>query len=402
MDLRTDQMLATAFAAGDVAAFAALYDRHAPGVYAGACALLGPSDSASSVVASVFQRLARDIKKRRRVAAAPTIRLDRLTRSEVRRRLRLRGARRIRRSTDGLDRTLPTKLRASVLGLITASDRRPRPEILMRVMLGLTAVGFAAAVITGGAWLGREILDNSAASDATLAPTNPTIISPIGSTPPTSEVAALPPVPVDPATAAAGDVVTVAPVAIQLSAPSVEFGAGLADGSIVLRNVSPDVQLWNVEGDPAPFAMLASPGALEPGQEVAIAFTLDRSLLAEGTYEATVTVVGAIPQTITLRGEVNSAPQVTLLRATPQLLFACQGGTIEVAASIADDSPIGSAMVTWIGPGAPGSAAMSINGDWIGTISPELIAGNWAYAIQVVDSRGNKAAAIGSFQISAC
>jgi DNA-directed RNA polymerase specialized sigma24 family protein len=400
MDLRTDQMLATAFAAGDVAAFAALYDRHAPGVYSGACALLGPSDAASAVVASVFQRLARDIKQRRRVAAAPIVRLDRLTRSEVRRRLRLHGVIRIRRATDGLDRTLPSKLRPSVLGLITASDRRPRPEFLMRGLLGITAVAFAAAVVTGGAWLGREILDNSSASDSTLVPTNPTIISPIGTTPPTSEVAALPPVPVDPATA--GDVVTVPPAAIQLSALSVEMGAGLSDGSIVLRNVSPDVQLWNVEGDPAPFAMLASPGALEPGQEASIAFNLDRSLLGEGTYESTIIIVGAVPQTITLRAEVNSAPQVTLLRATPQLLFACQGGTIEVAASIADDSPIGSAMVTWIGPGAPGSAAMAVNGDWIGIIAPEPIAGNWAYAIQVVDSRGNKAAAIGSFQISEC
>jgi hypothetical protein len=133
-----------------------------------------------------------------------------------------------------------------------------------------------------------------------------------------------------------------------------------------------------------------------------VAFSLDRATLVEGIYDATLTVAGSVPQVLGLRAVVNKAPEIVILRAIPQSLSACDGGSIDVAARITDDSTVASATISWIGPGTSGVAAMGGGAEWMGIIAPQPIAGTWAYAIQAIDERGNAGSAVGTFQITPC
>ena len=192
-------------------------------------------------------------------------------------------------------------------------------------------------------------------------------------------VAALPPVPPTASTLASTGVTSGVdpPVAapIEASITALDLGPTATEATIEIRNVSAEPQLWNIDGEAAPFSVVASPGVIEPGQTETITFGLTRDQLAEGTYVVPLTVMGAVPLSVTVEARVEHAPIVAVTRSAPQLVFACDGGSIEVAVSITDESPIASAMVSWIGPGKPGSAPVAQGIEWLGTITPDPVVG---------------------------
>ena len=387
-----DAALAQRFVDGDATAFATLYDRYAPTVHQAACGLLGAGDSANSVVVTVFHRLSRDLRRSGRHRARPLRRLHRLTRAEVRRRFHLFSGWRPMPS-DGSDRSLSPELRAHVLQLSTTSAWRPptRPWIDRIGLVGVGIVLIAAAVFAAPR-IGRSISDayhnlrNDDATDTTAVAEAVT----------TSSVAIAPPVPettAPPAPAAAsGPVIP--------SASALDF-TGRTDAGIELTNTAPDLQLWNVDGDLGPFRLTSTPGVINPGETVTVGFAFDPTGLGEGDYDAAATVQGAVPFTLALHASIEHAPEVAVVSVTPATLSACDGGAMQVQISVNDESGIGSAQLAWVGPGSPGAAPISPSG-WLGTITPEVVAGQWAFVAKVIDARGNVSTATGTFEITPC
>lgn len=162
-----------------------------------------------------------------------------------------------------------------------------------------------------------------------------------------------------------------------------------------MSNVGGQPLDWLITGDPGPFAISASRGTLAAGASTAVTIALDRSALAEGDLARSMAVVTSLGSSTGLRilGAVEHAPVVTIASATSSLVCPFSTGA-PMRVTVTDESAIGSVVLSWTGPGAPGGVSMRLGaGGWSGRVTPEPVNGTWTWTATATDARGNTGSA---------
>lgn len=194
------------------------------------------------------------------------------------------------------------------------------------------------------------------------------------------------------------------PGRIGLSTDVIDLGAESSSGAVTVTNTGGSVVTWGMEDDPAPFTWESATSSLAPGEATSIVFAIDRSSLAEGTVSrgVTITADGEGGGRVEVRAGVERAPQVRIV-ATPARLTCPVSTPPFVNATVADESPVSSVVLSWTGPRSAGSGPMRQGADrWTGRLDDELVDGSWSYAVTATDDRGNVGTADGVLLVEGC
>ncbi len=195
------------------------------------------------------------------------------------------------------------------------------------------------------------------------------------------------------------------PGVLNLSARTIDLGATATGATLTLSNTGGRSIDWSISGGAAPFSVGATGGSLAPGASAAVSIGVDRTGLAEGdisTQFAVASSSGVGPTALTVRASTERAPELSI--TTAPSFVACPIGIGQpVQASVSDESALASVTLSWSGPGAPGSAAMSLRtGNWFGRLVPEAVNGAWTLTVTATDVRGNTATTTRPFVVGGC
>jgi RNA polymerase sigma factor (sigma-70 family) len=96
------------------------------------------------------------------------------------------------------------------------------------------------------------------------------------------------------------------------------------------------------------------------------------------------------------------SPDVTITQGRPTV--ACPwSAPIVIAAAVTDVSTVDEVTLSWSGPGAPGSIAMTRSGSsWSGRLGIDQLGGTWTYVVTAVDAAGNSGTASGTTFVAGC
>jgi len=179
----------------------------------------------------------------------------------------------------------------------------------------------------------------------------------------------------------------------------VDFGTGLTSVSVTLTNTGDQSLNWSISGAIAPFGVSSTAGALGPGASSAVDVVVDRSAAPEGTLSADAVVVSSASggTNLTLRAAVDRSPRVSIIQGAPDPT--CPPiATPTIIARVDDNSPV-SVVLSWSGPGAPGSVSMGSSGNWSGPLAVDYVDGVWSYVVTATDSAGNVGTATGTARV---
>ena len=215
------------------------------------------------------------------------------------------------------------------------------------------------------------------------------------SPPPTTTSTTVPTAPPPPPPVPAGQLV--------LSAGTIDLGANLANGSIDLANAGGQPLDWSIGGTAAPFIWSTTAGTLQPGATFEVQLGIDRTGLPEGDIVRSFVVVSSAEGStqLTALASVEHAPTVTIVGTSSSVQCPTLSGPITV--SVADESAISGVVLSWTGPGAAGSTAMTRSGaNWTGNLTPQGVNGTWAWVATATDVRGNTGTAGAPFIVFGC
>jgi len=179
----------------------------------------------------------------------------------------------------------------------------------------------------------------------------------------------------------------------------VDFGTGLTSVSVTLTNTGEQSLNWSISGAIAPFGVSSTAGTLGPGASSAVDVVVDRAAAPEGTLSADALVVSSASggTDLTLRAVVDRSPRVSIIQGAPDPT--CPPIAVPtIIARVDDNSPV-SVVLSWSGPGAPGSVSMSASGNWSGPLGVDYVDGVWSYVVTATDSAGNVGTATGSARV---
>jgi len=180
---------------------------------------------------------------------------------------------------------------------------------------------------------------------------------------------------------------TVAPVEgrIALSANVVDLGATSPSATVTVTNTGETPVTWGISGSSGVFSLSASPGTLAPGAQSTIVVSIDRSVLKEGDYTATVDITGRGGAPLTMLASLDEAPVIGGLKLAPNPPTA----TFEALLStfITDASGV-SASVSWTGS-STGSATLSGGRGGYSARITFASQGTHVLTVTATDSRGN-------------
>jgi len=179
----------------------------------------------------------------------------------------------------------------------------------------------------------------------------------------------------------------------------VDFGTGLISVSMTLTNTGDQSLNWSISGAIAPFGVSSSAGTLGPGASSSVDVVVDRAAAPEGTISADAVVVSSSSggTDLTLRAVVDRSPRVSIIQGAPDPT--CLPIAVPtIIARVDDNSPV-SVVLSWSGPGAPGSVSMGASGNWSGPLGVEYVDGVWNYVVTATDSAGNVGMATGSARV---
>jgi hypothetical protein len=200
------------------------------------------------------------------------------------------------------------------------------------------------------------------------------------------------------------------PAQLAAAGTSLDLGANGSSGTIDIGNSGGQPLDWVTTSDNA-LVTATSGGTLGPSQQTEVTISVSRDGLIEGDYESTVAVLGAgqaIP--IEVRWRVDRPPVVHVTLDPPGLDDAgtCPAKSKDLAgtvsAAVIDESAVGSAVMTWSGPGQGGTAPLTAGdpGTWSGPLGPLVGPGTWTVVVTATDARGNAGSGGTTFVVTEC
>jgi len=189
----------------------------------------------------------------------------------------------------------------------------------------------------------------------------------------------------------------------QLSIPNrvVDLGSSSTSGQFSMSNTGGQTLTWSLDSSAAnPFGLSASSGQIDPGQTTVILVSLNRASAPEGTQIRDVSIASSsgAGAAVELRAVVEHAPVVVITHAAKSPV--CPQFEVEtIVASVSDESALSSVVLSWSGPGKPGSVPMQFKGGWSGQLGVPYVEGTWTYTVTATDSRGNTGTAQASTEV---
>ncbi len=308
--------------------------------------------------------------------------------------------------------TPPGQLPGRVSGSVreyrfTADGGFPQVENASRRRV-LVAAGLALLVMLGAGrwWVSRPlaVAPPVAAGTSTSSPTGASTWSPsvpgsasptTGTTDPTGAFPPIPSTPPSPPSSGPGQLV--------VTPSSVDLGAASAPGTITVRNSGGRVVDWSIApisgGSVAPFVLSATSGTLPVGATATVRVGVDRTGLPEGPVQRSITLRSSAlgGATVELTARVERAPVLRVLSA-PTALSCPWSVPPLVGIGVTDESNVAQVELTWQGPGAPGSQALTPTGAgrWSGRLGIAQVSGTWTWQATATDARGNPASISGA------
>ncbi len=313
----------------------------------------------------------------------------------------------------------PPSLRDTIMGKVGSAPTTPYqfdadggfPRVLRRLRLPAVLSVAASALLlgVGGGAIAATALNDDPPAVAAPADSVATSVAEPGSTVPSTPLPSTSSTDAASTTTSTNPSTTVAPTpgALALSVTVVDLGADLASAPVEVRNTGGQALAWSAGGDLAPFTLVGNGGTVEPGAAQVLTITLNRTPLAEGTIQRTVTVVdgaGGSAQVV-VKARVERPPLLEV--DGPEGDFpSCQWSPFPgVYVNWSDESGVTELLtVEWTGP-QQGSSELEVTepGFSEGQIlvrKPSL--GVYDYVVTAVDTRGNVATWDGQFEITPC
>jgi hypothetical protein len=190
---------------------------------------------------------------------------------------------------------------------------------------------------------------------------------------------------------------------LEVSAAAIDLGGELASATIGLTNTGEEPLDWAITGEAAPFIWSSTGGTLQPGETFELQLGVDRDGLPEGDVARQFPFASSAEggTQVTAMASVEHPPTVTVIRTTSSLR--CPNPAGVVAVTVTDESAVTDVVLSWSGPGAAGSTAMtSGGGGWSGRLTPQAVNGAWTWVVTATDARGNTGTASAPFVVAGC
>lgn len=147
-----------------------------------------------------------------------------------------------------------------------------------------------------------------------------------------------------------------------------------------------------------PFAAVPEAVEVAAGGRVEAVVTLNRAGLPEGDLSGSLTVTddGGGATVVPLRAAVERGPVVRLPEGDAAISASgsrvCGPTTLEVTATVADESALRGVELHWEGPGSDAGvlALVGRGGTWVGQLGPFATSGAVSYVVVATDARGNE------------
>jgi len=216
--------------------------------------------------------------------------------------------------------------------------------------LKLTVVAVVAIVLAG---LGTIIASNVAPASSPVGPV--AIDATISTIAPNVSTTTVPP-PLAVATeipSLSTTSIPAAPAAIEVSETIIDFGDNASTVSLELTNTGGTIGAWTVRSSDPEVSVSPSDGELGPGEVAKIAATLDRGVVAEGEFGATLTLVWGdqkvqlFVQAVHADNPVIIAPKSSPSTVVAQTGAGCDPSKTTITVRVKDRSEIADVIVRW-------------------------------------------------------
>ena len=188
-----------------------------------------------------------------------------------------------------------------------------------------------------------------------------------------------------------------------VSKTELELGARAGSMTVTLTNGGRAPLTWSAKTEGSSlFGVAPANGTLAPRTSTEVTISIDRSVAAEGSYDAAVAITAgeAGSGEINVTGRVEHPPVVAF--SVPGLVL-CTDLPLPVRAAVSDESAISTVTLSWDGPGGAGSASMVARGDpWLAVFDPQRADGEWTLTVTAVDLRGNQSSASQRTTLARC
>lgn len=283
------------------------------------------------------------------------------------------------------------------------------PRVLRRFRFPAVLAVVVAALVVG---VGTGALLATALDDGPADPSDETVVT---TTVPETVVVTL-----DPTTSSTEPPTTTAPTTTlpPTTAPPVpgqmvvttglvDLGAEATSAPVSIRNDGGQPFTWQATGSAGPFALVGNGGTVQPGDTQVLTVSLNRTNLAEGTYERSITIDDGAGHTaaVTLRARVEHPP-VLDVDGPEGVFYACQWSpNPKVYVQFSDESGVTTPLtLEWTGP-QTGQVTLATSQPGLadGPLAvrrPDV--GDYEYTITAVDVRGNTATVTLTFRIDPC
>ncbi len=184
---------------------------------------------------------------------------------------------------------------------------------------------------------------------------------------------------------------TAAPGVLKLSTSAIALGASARSSSFSLTNTGGTAVDFRLSSSAGWLSAAPASGKVEPGASVRIGVFANRGAVSEGESTGTIEVTwgtgsGAVSVSLT----TDRDP--TVGRPTVATSPTCAQQTVQVRATVADESDLRSVRLTWSGPNGAGARTMTKSGSqWVAQMGPFTLAGDITMRVTATDARGNTA-----------
>lgn len=195
---------------------------------------------------------------------------------------------------------------------------------------------------------------------------------------------------------------TATPGALTLSTTAIALGKNASSSSFTLTNSGGSAVSYSLTSDAGWLTAAPTSGNLDAGAAAQVVVRANRGRVGEGTSTGYIGVTwgsGSGKVAVSLIQVRDPSVGRPAAAASPS----CGQQTVQVRASVTDESGLRSVTLRWTSPGGSGTRTMTKSGSrWIAQMGPITVGGTVTMRVTATDTRGNSATSSGSVGATPC